>query len=361
MFLLLYWLRRTITSAELGAWRAVSATLQFHYNGEGLSSSSPHELWKTVLSPAPSSPLSNHCANGEYKHNLNANHITHSKAKAQSVPAVLPVFELLCHSVFVFEPTWLPSFLALSQKQQGSAGLALSLATSSWGFPSSRVSENGEKNVPLYKRALAVVSSLNLDREQSQDLEVEILLVSGRPNAILQALRILMVRQQWDKVTEVAKNFCKQSPLLNKEIFSALLCEVAQHRELDPYLELLWSLCPEDITVTNILNIVLKNLPSQKANSSSAFPLSTTASSSPPPFADPRSSQLTIGLLKPLLRKVLERETKSNQGYVDILQSPSYPPPALPRLPLERSESDQGITSAGVNESQEQPPVLDKS
>uniref|UniRef100_A0A3B4B7N1 HPS6 biogenesis of lysosomal organelles complex 2 subunit 3 n=1 Tax=Periophthalmus magnuspinnatus TaxID=409849 RepID=A0A3B4B7N1_9GOBI len=310
------------------AWRAVQATLQFHYNGEGLSSSSPHEIWKTVL---------------------NANHITNSKLKVPSVPAVMPVFELLCHSVYLFEPSWLPSFLELSQQQQGSAGLALSLVSSSWGFPSGRGAESSDKNVPLYKRALSVVSSLSSDQEQSQDLEVELLLVSGRPNAILQALRILMGRQQWDRVTQVAKKFCKQSPLLNKEIFSTLLCEVAQHRELDPYLELLWSLCPEDITVTNILNMVLKNLPSPKSNSSLSFPLSTAATSSPAPFANSQSSQLTIGLLKPLLRKVLERETKSNQGYVDILQSPSYPPPTPPRQPVERprtgtSESTESDT-----------------
>ncbi|XP_072292644.1 BLOC-2 complex member HPS6 [Eucyclogobius newberryi] len=345
------------------AWRSVQATLQFHYNSDGLSSSSPHDIWKTVLSPAPSSPVGKHCTNGEQKHNLNTNHITNAKVKASRVPAVLPVFELLCMSVYQFEPNRLPSFLELSQKQQGATGLGLSLASSSWGFPSGRGAESSDKNVPLYKRALSVVSSCSSDREQNQDLQVELLLVSGRPNAILQALRILMGRQQWDRVTQVAEKFCKQSPLLNKEIFSTLLCEVAQHRELDPYLELLWSLCPEDITVTHILNMVLKNLPPSKANSSSSFPLSTSASSSPAPFADPQSSQLTIGLLKPLLRKVLERETKSNQGYVDILQSPSYPPPAPPRQPVERrrtgtsdsTESDQAITSAGLSEQHEPP------
>lgn len=347
------------------SWRAVQVTLQLHYNGEGLlSSSAPHEIWKTVLSPAPSSPVGKPCTNGEHKHNLNGNHISNATVKSPSVSAVLPVFELLCHSVYLFEPSWFPSFLELSQQQQGSAGLALSLASSSWGFSSGRGPEGSDNNVPLYKRALSVVFSLSTDREHNQDLEVELLLVSGRPNAILQALRILMGKQQWDRVTQVAQKFCKQSPLLNKEIFSTLLCEVAQHRELDPYLELLWSLCPEDITVTNILNMVLKNLPSPKTSASSSFPLSSAATSAPTPFADPQSSQLTIGLLKPLLRKVLERETKSNQGYADILQSPSYPPPAPPRQAVECSgtgtsrstEPDQGIPSAGFSKEHELPP-----
>uniref|UniRef100_A0A3P8TB83 HPS6 biosis of lysosomal organelles complex 2 subunit 3 n=1 Tax=Amphiprion percula TaxID=161767 RepID=A0A3P8TB83_AMPPE len=253
------------------AWRAAQAALQLHYNGEGcLSSRAPPDVWKTVLN--------DRIAN-----------------------SALPVFELLCRSVFHFQPSWLPRFLELTQQQQGSAGLG----------------EGGENNVPLYKRALCILSSLNPDRDQHQDLEVELLLVSGRPNAILQALRILMGRQQWERVTQVAQKFCKQSPLLNKEIFTILLCEVAHHRDLDPYLDLLWTLCPEDFTVITILSLVLKNLPSPSASShSTSF-----------------SIQLTIGLLKPLLRKVLQRETKPSQRYVDILQSPSFPPAAPPRQP----------------------------
>uniref|UniRef100_A0A3Q2CBE8 HPS6 biosis of lysosomal organelles complex 2 subunit 3 n=1 Tax=Cyprinodon variegatus TaxID=28743 RepID=A0A3Q2CBE8_CYPVA len=278
------------------AWRAAQAALQLHYNGDGsLSSKASTDVWKTVLTPTS--------------------------------PAALPVFELLCQSVFHFQPSWLPRFLELSQQQQGSAVLGLSLVSSSWGLSSGRGGEGGENNVPLYKRALWVLSNLNPDGDQRQELEVELLLVSGRPNAILQALRILMGKRQWERVTQVAQQFCKQSPLLNKEIFTSLLCEVAQHRELDPYLELLWALCPEDFTVTTILNLVLKNLPS----SCSASPHT--------PFADTHSSQLTIGHLKPLLRKVLQRETKPSQRYADILQSPSYPPPALPRQPAEQASS----------------------
>uniref|UniRef100_A0A3Q4GQQ4 HPS6 biosis of lysosomal organelles complex 2 subunit 3 n=1 Tax=Neolamprologus brichardi TaxID=32507 RepID=A0A3Q4GQQ4_NEOBR len=266
-------------------WKAAQSALQLHYNGEGfLSSRAPPDVWKTVLSAA-----------------------------------ALPVFELLCRSVFHFQPSWLPTFLELAQKEQGSTGLGLGLAASSWSFSSGRGGDCNERNVPLYKRALCLLSSLNPDRDQQQDLEVELLLVSGRPNAILQALRILMSKKQWYRVTQVAQKCCKQSPLLNKEIFTILLCEVAHHRDLDPYLDLLWTLCPEDFTVTTILNLVLKNLPSPNTPSHSS------------------SFLVTVGLLKPLLRKVLQRETKPSQRYVDILQSPSFPPPALPRQPTEQS------------------------
>ncbi|XP_074501869.1 BLOC-2 complex member HPS6 [Sebastes fasciatus] len=327
-------------------WRAAQAALQLHSSREGsLCSRAPPDVWKTVLSPAvtPSAPSSLPLTNGGIKlnHTLKGDPIANCKSKPTSStsPAVLPVFELLCHSVFRFQPSWLPGFLELAQQQQGSAGLGLSLASSSWGYSGGRGGEGGEKNVPLYKRALCVVSSLSPDRDQRQDMEVELLLVSGRPNGILQSLRILMAKQQWERVTQVAGKFCKQSPLLNKEIFTTLLCEVAQHRDLDPYLDLLWTLCPEDLTVTTILNLVLKNLPSTNtppSSSSSFSSMSSTTSSSPAPFADSHSSQLTIGLLKPLLRKVLQRETKPSQRYADILQSPTFPPPAPPRQPTEQ-------------------------
>lgn len=349
------------------AWRAAQAALQLHYNGEGsLSSRAPPDVWKTVLTPSTPSCLQFTNGGTKHNHSLKGDHIPNCKPTTSTSLAALPVFELLCHSVFHFQPSWLPRFLELAQQQQGSAGLGLSLASSSWGYSSGRGGEGGENNVPLYKRALCVLSGLTEDRDQRQDLEVEILLVSGRPNAILQALRILMAKHQWERVTQVAQKFCKQSPLLNKEIFTTLLCEVAQHRDLDPFLELLWALCPEDLTVTTILNLVLKNLPSPNTppSSSSSFSMSSPTSSSPAPFADSHSSQLTIGLLKPLLRKVLQRETKPSQRYADILQSPTYPPPAPPRQPAEQhrtvteprtdSPLSNNVAPASITETPEQ-------
>lgn len=327
-------------------WKATQSTLQLHYNGEGsLSSRAPPDVWKNILGPAvtPSTMTSVLVSNGrpEHSHRNKSETVTNcaAKATAPSPPAALPVFELLCRSVFHFQPTWLPRFVELAQQQQGSASLGLSLA-SSWSFPHGRGGEAGENNVPLYKRALCVLSGLTRDRDQQQELEVELLLVSGRPKAVLQGMRILMAKQQWERVMQVAQEFCTKSPLLNKEIFTTLLCEVTQHRDLDPYLDLLWVLCPDDLTVTAILNLVLKNLSSPNTSpsslsSSSIFSMSN-ASSSPAPFVDPQSSQLTIGLLKPLLRKVLQREAKPSQHYADILQSPSFPPPAPPRQPAEQ-------------------------
>ncbi|XP_067242480.1 BLOC-2 complex member HPS6 isoform X1 [Chanodichthys erythropterus] len=266
------------------SWSAMQAVLHLRCNGEGsLSSKAPAELWKIILSPVQPTANFAHC-NGQQKHTT----------------VNLPVFELLCHSIFKYQPSWLPRFLELAQQQMGT--------TRSYG-----VKESSE-SLPLYKRALTVLPC----KETYQHLEVELLLCSERPKAIMQALRILIEQSQWERVTQVAERFCRKSPILNKEIFDALLCEVSQHRDLDPYLDLLWTLCPEDMTVTSILNIVLKNLPDSTQNSG--------------PF-EAHGSQVTIGLLKPLLRKVLQRETKPSHRYADILQSPTIPPLTPPRQP----------------------------
>lgn len=264
-------------------WQAVPVVLQLRCNGEGsLSTKAPAELWKVVLSTVPTTP-------------------NYYSGQQKNTPAngTLPVFELLCQSIFKFQPSWLPKFLELAQQQSSLS------STSSWSFGK----ENSE-SLPLYKRALAVIPC----KSACQDLEVELLLCSQRPNAIMQALRMLIGQRQWDRVTQVAQRYCRQSPLLNKEIFTTLLSEVSQHRDLDQYLDLLWDLCPEDMTVIGILNLILKDLP-------------LTAQSSGP-FQEPsHESQLTIKLLKPLLSKVLQRETRSSQRYADILQSPTLPPP----------------------------------
>ncbi|XP_051504401.1 BLOC-2 complex member HPS6 [Myxocyprinus asiaticus] len=281
------------------SWHAMQAVLHLRCSGEGLlSSKAPAELWKIILSPVQPTANFAHC-NGQQKHT--------------TVNVALPVFELLCHSIFKFQSSWLPRFLELAQQQAGAS------STSSWSYS---VKESSE-SLPLYKRALTVLPC----QGANQHLQVELLLCSQRPKAIMQALQILMKQGQWERVTQVAERFCRQSPLLNKEIFSTLLCKVAQHRDLDPYLDLLWTLCPEDMTVTSILNTVLKNLPPSTQNSG--------------PF-EALGSQVTIGLLKPLLRKVLQRETKPSQRYADILQSPTtLPPPTPPR-------QAKGLSRAGA-------------
>ncbi|KAG7250425.1 hypothetical protein CRUP_000175, partial [Coryphaenoides rupestris] len=347
------------------AWKATQAALQLHHDASGalVSSGAPPEVWKTVLGPGPPTASLAH-TNGQPKpkhlhqqqqHHLKAApvllpHDSGPRLPAPSLsPVLLPVFELLCLTLLRFQAAWLPAFLELARQKQGSGELSISLASSSWVGGGG--GESGERGAPLYKRALAVLHSGQWperpdhrgcgDQETLLDLEVELLLVSGRPNAVLQALRLLVGRGQWEHVTRVAQRFCSQSPLLNREIFGSLLCEVAQHRDLDPYLELLWALCPDDLTVTGILNLVLKAVPAPNLpppSSSSSCSSSSSGPRHPAPFPQrpqpPRSSaELTVGLLKPLLRKVLQRETKPSQHYADILQSPVFPPAPPPRQP----------------------------
>ncbi|XP_015203384.2 BLOC-2 complex member HPS6 [Lepisosteus oculatus] len=280
----LLYLNVIFSTFPLESWQALQMALQLRSYEEGsLSAKAAPEVWKTVLSPVP------------------AGHATPPNGQ-QCPPAngAVPVFELICQSLFRFQPRWLPRFVELAQQQQ--AGI------SSWNYGA----KDSPDSPPLYKRALAILP----EKAEYQEVEVELLLCSQRPNAVMQALRLLMQLGKWGQVAQVAERFCQQSPLLNKEIFTTLLGELSQHRDLDPYLDLLWTLCPEDLTVTSILNIVLKNLP---PSTPERGPFQTDG------------SHLTVGLLKPLLSKVLQRETKPSQRYADILQSPSFPPPTPPR------------------------------
>ncbi|XP_035255399.1 Hermansky-Pudlak syndrome 6 protein-like [Anguilla anguilla] len=282
------YLNRIFSTFPSQAWQALQSVFQLRCKGDGsLSAEAPSEVWKTALSPThyPAQAA-----------NL------HPQPSDPAANAAVPVFELLCRSFFHFQPCWLPRFVELAQQQ------ASSCSSSSW----SCLVEETPGSAPLYKRALSVLPG----NREFWDLEVELLLCSRRPKAVMQALWILIRRQQWGRVTQVAQSFSRQSPLLNKEIFTALLCEVTQHRDLDPNLDLLWALCPEDLTVVSILDIVLKNLPAS-VQGGAPYPA--------------QSTQLTIGFLKPLLRKVLQRETRPSWRYVDILQSPYCPPPTPPR------------------------------
>ncbi|KAJ8404936.1 hypothetical protein AAFF_G00333230 [Aldrovandia affinis] len=279
------------------SWQALQTALQLAVDGEGsLSTGARPEVWKVVLTPIQ--PSTDHASRG------------HTPANEAA-----PVFELLCRSVLHFQPTWLPGFLELAQQQVGSS----SSPSSSWSYEA-KVSP---ESAPLFERALSVLPG----DEQHQDLGVELLLSSQSPYGIMRALRILIDQRQWGRATRVAEQFCRKSARLNKEIFSALLCEVSQHRDLDPYLDLLWALCPEDLTVTGILNILLKGLSSAPLGSTGPFQVG--------------GSQLTVGLLKPLLSRVLERESKPSHRYAEILQCPSLP---FPTSPCE----DQGPLRAGT-------------
>lgn len=129
-------------------------------------------------------------------------------------------------------------------------------------------------------------------------------------------MQLLIHLRRWQRVVEAAEKFSKLSPLLNKEIFTTLLAQFAQHRDLDPYLAALWELCPADLTVSDILSIVLQHLPSSAGD--------------PAPFSA-GGAPLTLALLKPLLHKVAQRQCTQDELYADILQGPPFPPPAPPR------------------------------
>ncbi|NWY00339.1 HPS6 protein, partial [Nothoprocta ornata] len=271
----LAYLNSVFTSFPKAAWKATRGCLQLQQNGDGrLVARATPEVWKKVVG-------------GPQQDEVGLN-------------GVLPLFELICASFLRFKPKWLPGFVELTQE----------CVSVSWAYSSK---EGPEGRVPLYKRALGVLARKNKRSEAEDEMELELLLCSKRPKAVLQAVRFLLQLKRWQEVVEVAEKFSQVSPLLNKEIFTTLLAEFAQHRALDPYLDRLWPLCPAELTASDILSIVLQHLPPSQED--------------PVPFCS-EGGQLTVGLLKPLLQRVVQRPSVQDEVYGDALQSPTFPPPA---------------------------------
>ncbi|XP_028936739.1 Hermansky-Pudlak syndrome 6 protein [Ornithorhynchus anatinus] len=257
------------------AWAAARHLLQLQMDAAGqLGSPAPRELWRKVLAGGPVGGVPQNGA--------------------------LPLFELLCSSLGRLEPQWLPPFVQLAQRRQGPA------------------SAGGEgPGLPLYRRALAVVE--RLPGEAAEALEVELLLGSGRPKAVLQAVEQLIRAGRWTQVLDAAQRLSPPSPLLRREIFTALMAEFARHRQLDPQLSRLCQLCPPDISASDVLLLLQPHLLPREAP--------------PAPFPGPGTSPLTLGLLKPLLERAAGPGPPGQpEGlYSDLPGGPAEPPPAPPR------------------------------
>lgn len=270
------------SSFPVASWKAIQNHLQLQQNGDGLliARATP-DVWKKIIGgPVPSLCKQEASLNG-----------------------VVPLFELICLSLYQFRPKWLPRFVELSQQYVGT----------SWAYNK----EGPEGGVPLYKRALAVLARKSSCSVAYPEMEIELLLCSQRPKAILQAMDLLIRQKRWQCVMDAAEKFSRLSPLLNKEIFIVLLGEFAQHRALDPYLDVLWELCPADLSAFDILSIIQQHLPQTKLDH--------------PPFLPDGAPQLTVGLLKPLLHRLASCSAGQAEIYADVLQGPSFPPPTPPR------------------------------
>ncbi|KAJ1140940.1 hypothetical protein NDU88_007277 [Pleurodeles waltl] len=262
------------------SWKSISRCLQLQQNGVGQSiDKAVLDVWKKILVPIP------------------------SMSQEAAVNGVLPLFELICQSMYSYKPKGLASFVAKAQQYVGVH----------WNY-----SNNCEVN-PLYKRAMSVLEKrrFNTTASDDTDIEVDILLCSERPTAVTQAVNLLIQGKRWGKVVEVAARYLRVSPVVHKDVFTIFLIEFAQHRELDPYLDQVWEMCPQEMKATEILNIVLKHIPSSADDCV--------------PFSSHSGDQVTIGLLRPLLNKVLQFRSSSDGLFDDKLHTPSFPPQTPPR------------------------------
>ncbi|XP_028586349.2 BLOC-2 complex member HPS6 [Podarcis muralis] len=279
----LAYLNAIFSSFPGASWKAIQNHLQLQQNGDGvLVARATPDVWKKIL--------------GGSVPGL-------SKQEEGPLNGMVPLFELICLLLHQFKPKWLPQFVGLSQEYLGA----------SWTYGNK---EGPEGAVPLYKRALAVLPRRTRGSLADGEMEIELLLCSQRPKAILQAMDLLIQHRRWQRVMEAAEKFSMLSPLLNKEIFTILLRECSQHRDLDPYLDKLWELCPTNLSASDILSVLQQYLPPTELD--------------PPPFLPGGSSQLTVGLLKPLLHRLAQGPPGQDEIYA-VLQSPTFPPPTPPR------------------------------
>jgi|UniRef100_A0A250Y5B0 hypothetical protein len=260
------------------AWGATLRALQLQPDGTGrLRSQAPPDVWKKVLGG--------------------------TIAGKDPPNGILPPFELLCQCLCRLEPRWLPPFVELAQ-QQGGPG---------WGA--------GSPGLPLYRRALAVLGE---EGNRPEALELELLLGSGRPKAVLQAVEQLVQKEQWERALEAGLALGPSSPLLRSEIFKLLLGEFAQHRRLDAHLPLLCRLCPPEVAPDELLLLLQSHLPDEVGP--------------PAPFPEPGAEPpLTVGLLRALLEQTGAQGRPSGpvlSPYEDILWDPGTPPPTPPREPI---------------------------
>ncbi|PKU33580.1 hermansky-pudlak syndrome 6 protein [Limosa lapponica baueri] len=164
----LAYLNSVFASFPKAAWKATRSCLQLQQNGDGLlvARATP-EVWKKVL------------GGPQQQEEVGQN-------------GVVPLFELICASFLRFKPKWLPSFVELTQQY----------VSISWAYSSK---EGPEGRVPLYKRALGVLARKNKRSEADDEMELELLLCSKRPKAVLQALHLLIRLKRWQRVVEVAE------------------------------------------------------------------------------------------------------------------------------------------------------------
>ncbi|XP_049646798.1 BLOC-2 complex member HPS6 [Suncus etruscus] len=272
---LLAQLNKVFQTFPTAAWGAILRALQLEPDSNGrLKSQAPPDIWKKVLAGV---------ATGKETPN-----------------GILPLFELLCQCLGRLEPQWLPPFVELAQ-QQGGPG---------WGA--------GTPGLPLYRRALAVLGE---EGARPEDLELELLLGSGRPKAVLQAVRQLVQKEEWKRALEAGLALGPSSPLLQGEIFKLLLVEFAHHRRLDAHLPLLCRLCPSDLPPAELLLLLQTHLPDEGGPAI--------------PFPEPGTeTPLTVGLLRVLLEQTGAPGRPSNPTlslYEDILWDLGSPPPTPPR------------------------------
>ncbi|XP_032806236.2 BLOC-2 complex member HPS6 [Petromyzon marinus] len=195
---------------------------------------------------------------------------------------VPPVYEQLCVALYQHRPEDLLPFVGAAQESQRAV-------------PRSRLSADSAATPP-HLRALFVLPESKGGGgggEEAAFIRTE-LLCRGSPEDAAQAIQLLLSMGMWQQAVAAASRYRIDNQMLQAQVFTTFLDAFTCSRGLDPYVGKVWELCPDSMTATDVLATVLHNLPNSHDEAQ--------------PFGR-RDAQITIELLRPLLTRLLLKES----------------------------------------------------
>ncbi|CAM9475941.1 unnamed protein product [Lampetra planeri] len=195
---------------------------------------------------------------------------------------VPPVYEQLCVALYQHRPEDLLPFVGAAQESQRAV-------------PRSRLSADSAATPP-HLRALFVLPESKGGGgggEEAAFIRTE-LLCRGSPEDAAQAIQLLLSMGMWQQAVAAASRYRIDNQMLQAQVFTTFLDAFTCSRGLDPYVGKVWELCPDSMTATDVLATVLHRLPNSHDEAQ--------------PFVR-RDAQITIELLRPLLTRLLLKES----------------------------------------------------
>uniref|UniRef100_UPI00358E6488 BLOC-2 complex member HPS6-like n=1 Tax=Myxine glutinosa TaxID=7769 RepID=UPI00358E6488 len=151
----------------------------------------------------------------------------------------------------------------------------------------------GSTNLEATPLHLRVLFSLPDGADQESVTLRSELLCRGEPEDAVQGVCMLLDAGQWEQAVRAAKGSPTWSRVLQADVFKSFVVALSRFRGLDGYLDEIWELCPDGMTATEVLRIMLRH---------GSDDVDATVSER---VFDQDDSELTIRLIRPFLMRLL--------------------------------------------------------